>query len=200
MGKHWIANPRLKIRFLKNWPCPPSSYVPVLNWIKIDLRIVIVMDWRNLWNENARKGQELITICIWFRYLSIFIQCTYINLMFTWKSSKYPPSFMMLLEQARLVFIIKIWPSCGSREPWIFYIPSAQMCALTHLYEPRAVGTGGKGPFTDGNRPTHTTYRKNNNLEKWAGMGLNGFHIKLIIGTHCNWKNQNPGSHLEATS
>ena len=24
----------------------------------------------------------------------------------------------------------------------------------------------------------HTTYRKNNNLEKCAGMGLNGFHIK----------------------
>ena len=25
---------------------------------------------------------------------------------------------------------------------------------------------------------SHTTYRKNNNLEKCAGMGLNGFHIK----------------------
>ena len=25
---------------------------------------------------------------------------------------------------------------------------------------------------------THTTYRKNNNLEKCAGMGLNGFYIK----------------------
>ena len=24
----------------------------------------------------------------------------------------------------------------------------------------------------------HTTYRKNNNLKKWAGMRLNGFHIK----------------------
>ena len=47
---------------------------------------------------------------------------------------------------------------------------------------------------------THTTYRKNNNLEKGAGMGLNGFHIKLKIGTHCNWKNQNPGSPLGATS
>ena len=45
----------------------------------------------------------------------------------------------------------------------------------------------------------HTTYRKNNNLEKCAGMGLNGFHIKSIIGTHCNWKNQNPGSPLGAT-
>ena len=33
---------------------------------------------------------------------------------------------------------------------------------------------------------SHTTYRKNNNLEKCAGMGLNGFHIKLLIGTHCN--------------
>ena len=46
----------------------------------------------------------------------------------------------------------------------------------------------------------HTTYRKNNKLEKCAGMGLNGFHIKLLIGTHCNWKNQNPGSPLGATS
>ena len=35
----------------------------------------------------------------------------------------------------------------------------------------------------------HTTYRKNNNLEKGAGMGLKGFHIKwIIVGTHCNWK------------
>ena len=46
----------------------------------------------------------------------------------------------------------------------------------------------------------HTTYRKNNNLEKCTGMGVNGFHIKWIIGTHCNWKNQNPGSLLGATS
>ena len=34
--------------------------------------------------------------------------------------------------------------------------------------------------------PVHTTYRKKNNLEKCAGMGLNGFHTKLLIGTHCN--------------
>ena len=33
-----------------------------------------------------------------------------------------------------------------------------------------------------------TTYRKKNNLEKCAGMGLNGFHMKWIIVTHCNWK------------
>ena len=46
----------------------------------------------------------------------------------------------------------------------------------------------------------HTTYRKNNNLEKCVGIGLNGFHIKWIIGTHCNWKNQNPGSRFGATS
>ena len=46
----------------------------------------------------------------------------------------------------------------------------------------------------------HTIYRKNNNLEKCAGMGLNGFHIKWISGTHCNWKNQYPGSPLGATS
>ena len=36
--------------------------------------------------------------------------------------------------------------------------------------------------------------------QKCARMGLNGFHIKCIIGTHCNWKNQNPGSPLGATS
>ena len=45
----------------------------------------------------------------------------------------------------------------------------------------------------------HTINRKNNNLEKCAGIGLNDFHIKWIIGTHCNWKNQNPGSRLGAT-
>ena len=32
----------------------------------------------------------------------------------------------------------------------------------------------------------HTTYSKNNNLEKCAGMGLNVFHIKCIIGTNCH--------------
>ena len=31
-------------------------------------------------------------------------------------------------------------------------------------------------------------------------MGLNGFHVKWMIGTQCNWKNQNPGSRFEATS
>ena len=36
--------------------------------------------------------------------------------------------------------------------------------------------------------------------QKCARMGLNGFHIKCIIGTHCNWRNQNPGSPLGATS
>ena len=46
----------------------------------------------------------------------------------------------------------------------------------------------------------HTTYRKNYSLEKCVGMGLNDFHIKWIIGTHCNWKNQNPGSPFGATS
>ena len=29
-----------------------------------------------------------------------------------------------------------------------------------------------------GHEPPHTTYRKSNNLEKCAGMGLDGFHIK----------------------
>ena len=36
--------------------------------------------------------------------------------------------------------------------------------------------------------------------QKCAHMGLNGFHKKCIIGTHCNWKNQNPVSPLGATS
>ena len=36
------------------------------------------------------------------------------------------------------------------------------------------------------NEQYHTTYRKNNNLEKCAGMGLNGFHTQCRIGTHCN--------------
>ena len=36
------------------------------------------------------------------------------------------------------------------------------------------------------NEKKHTIYRKNNNLEKCTGIGLNGFHIKCIIGTQCN--------------
>ena len=36
--------------------------------------------------------------------------------------------------------------------------------------------------------------------QKCARMGLNGFHINCIIGTHCNRKNQNPGSPFETTS
>ena len=36
--------------------------------------------------------------------------------------------------------------------------------------------------------------------KKCARMGFNGFHIKWIIGTNCNWKNQNPGSRFGATS
>ena len=47
-----------------------------------------------------------------------------------------------------------------------------------------------------GFRRNHTAYWKNNNLKKWAGMGLNGFDIKWIIGTHCNRKNQNPGRRM----
>ena len=46
----------------------------------------------------------------------------------------------------------------------------------------------------------HTTYRKNNNLEKCAGMGLNGFQIRSTFGTQDTWKNENPGSPLGATS
>ena len=33
-----------------------------------------------------------------------------------------------------------------------------------------------------------------------GGIGSNGFHIKWIIGTHGNWKNQNPGGCFGATS
>ena len=51
-----------------------------------------------------------------------------------------------------------------------------------------------------GTEGEQTTNRKNNNLEKCAGMGLNGFYIKWIIGIHCNWKNQNPGNRLGATN
>ena len=35
--------------------------------------------------------------------------------------------------------------------------------------------------------------------QKCARMGLNGFHMKCIIGTHCNFKNQNPGSPCNKT-
>ena len=47
---------------------------------------------------------------------------------------------------------------------------------------------------------THSTYSWNIKWQKCACMGLNGFHIKWIIGTHCNWKNQNPWSRFGATS
>ena len=49
-------------------------------------------------------------------------------------------------------------------------------------------------------RLTHSAYNWNNKWQKCARMGLNSFHIKWMIGTHCNWKNQNPGSTLGATS
>ena len=31
-------------------------------------------------------------------------------------------------------------------------------------------------------------------------LGSNRFQLKWSFGTHCNWKNQNPGGHFEATS
>ena len=44
------------------------------------------------------------------------------------------------------------------------------------------------------------SYRLNIMLEKWGRPDLNVFHLKWVIGTHDNWKNQNPGSSFEATS
>ena len=46
----------------------------------------------------------------------------------------------------------------------------------------------------------HSTYSWNIKRQKCARMGLNSFHIKWMIGPHCNWKNQNPGSRFGATS
>ena len=46
----------------------------------------------------------------------------------------------------------------------------------------------------------HSTYFWNIKWKKCACMGLNGFHIKWIIGTHRNWKNQNSGSRFGAAS
>ena len=40
----------------------------------------------------------------------------------------------------------------------------------------------------------------NNIPKKCGGLSSNGFHIKWIIGTHGNWKNQNPGAVLELDS
>ena len=37
-------------------------------------------------------------------------------------------------------------------------------------------------------------------LEKCRRPGINVFNIKLIIGNHGNWKNQNPGGRFGATS
>ena len=42
----------------------------------------------------------------------------------------------------------------------------------------------------------HSAYSWNIKWQKCAHIGLNGFHIKWIIGIHCNWKNQNPGSRM----
>ena len=36
--------------------------------------------------------------------------------------------------------------------------------------------------------------------QKSGRLGSNEFHIKWIIGTHGNWKNQNPGIRFGATS
>ena len=45
----------------------------------------------------------------------------------------------------------------------------------------------------------HTGYDWNNIPKKYEGKSSNGFHIKWIIGTHGNWKNQNAGSRFGAT-
>ena len=44
---------------------------------------------------------------------------------------------------------------------------------------------------------SHTTYRKNNNLEKCAGLGLNGFIFKKI---HTNKWEEDPASSYEVAS
>ena len=36
--------------------------------------------------------------------------------------------------------------------------------------------------------------------QKCGGIGSNEFHIKWIIGTQGNWKNQNPGGRFWATN
>ena len=46
----------------------------------------------------------------------------------------------------------------------------------------------------------HSAYSWYIKWQKCARMGLDGFHIKWMIGIHCNWKNQNPGSCFGATS
>ena len=43
----------------------------------------------------------------------------------------------------------------------------------------------------------HSAYSWNIKWQKCARMGLNGFHIKWMISTHCNWKNQILGAVLE---
>ena len=46
----------------------------------------------------------------------------------------------------------------------------------------------------------HSTYSWNIEWQKCVRMGLNSFHIKWMISTLCNSKNQNPGSCFGATS
>ena len=42
----------------------------------------------------------------------------------------------------------------------------------------------------------HSTYRKNNNHEKWVGIGLNGFIFKKINENYCIKEKKDPGSRL----
>ena len=42
--------------------------------------------------------------------------------------------------------------------------------------------------------------RINHYVQKIGGIGLDGIHLKWIIGTDGNWKNQNPGGSFGAIS
>ena len=103
----------------------------------------------------------------------------------------------------------RLWPLSVSTVPTqflalIFFslllISSVVVCSKSSVYQDNPYESKILIRNQSFQNTSHTTYRKNNNLEKCAGMGLNGFHIKLKIGTYCNWKNQNPGSRFGATS
>ena len=77
----------------------------------------------------------------------------------------YDSQTCLNLFRINMIRIVMILQTCSD----LFYISKIQIKDLCFFNKTES----------DRKRNTlHTTYRKNNNLEKCAGMGLNGFHIK----------------------
>ena len=59
---------------------------------------------------------------------------------------------------------------------------------------------GGSFVYSLGYNLSHSDYDWIIMLQKCGGIGSYRFHIKWMIGTHGNWKNQNPGGRFGAIS